>query len=97
MLRNEALEHLREHPYLYKDFVARNYEKYTEEMAKDGTYGDHTTLLAISRVYVQILILSAADEDNWVLVSPSGEYCDQMSLLTLGHILEGMGAHSVSV
>ena len=101
-LRQEAVEHLENHFELYLNFIPGEvvFDKlqYIKNMKNEHTFGDHVTLLAVSRCYnVQILIASPASLDHTVLVSPDGKYRPDNFLLTLGHFPEEKGEHYISV
>ena len=101
-LRQEAVEHLENHFELYLNFIPGEvvFDKlqYIQNMKNEHTFGDHVTLLAVSRCYnVQILIASPASLDHTVLVSPDGKYRPDNFLLTLGHFPEEKGEHHISV
>ncbi|KAL8621113.1 hypothetical protein ACOMHN_048155 [Nucella lapillus] len=67
-------------------------------MAKESTYGDHITLLALSRLYnIQFMIVSADCPAYNVLILPDGTYSAPTFLLTLGYFPEGRGEHYVSI
>ena len=101
-LRQEAVEHLENHFELYLNFIPGEvvFDKlqYIQNMKNEHTFGDHVTLLAVSRCYnVQILIASPASLDHTVLVSPDGKYRPDNFLLTLGHFPDEKGEHYISV
>ena len=97
-LRQEAVGHIQDFPALYNDFIVGDSAKYISDMTKESTYGDHLTLLAMSRLYnVQFLIASADGPEYAVLVSPDGTYSNQTFLLTLGYFPEDKGEHYVSI
>ena len=101
-LRQEAAEHLENYFELYLNFITGEvvFDKlqYIQNMKNEHTFGDHVTLLAVSRCYnVQILIASPASLDHTVLVSPDGKYRPDNFLLTLGHFPEEKGEHYISV
>ena len=97
-LRQEAVGHIQDFPALYNDFIVGDSAKYISDMTKERTYGDHLTLLAMSRLYnVQFLIASADGPEYAVLVSPDGTYSNQTFLLTLGYFPEDRGEHYVSI
>jgi len=80
------------------DFIEGQLSNYVNEMKKDSTYGDHVTLLALSRLYnVQFLIVSADGPEYSVFISSDGSYSQQTFLLTLGYFPEGRGEHYVSI
>ena len=97
-LRQEAVEHIRELPATYNDFIVGDPTLYINEMRKESTYGDHVTLLALSRLYnVQFLIASADGPEHTILISPDDDYSEDVFLLTLGYFPEGRGEHYVSI
>ena len=97
MLCQEAVEHIREFPALYYDFIiVGDPAKYINGMTKESTHGDDVTLLVPSRLYnIQFLIASADGPEYTVLISPDSGYSEQMFLLTLGYFPEGRGEHYV--
>ena len=97
-LRHEATQHVREFPELYKNFVTENIESYINKMALETTYGDHVTLVALSRIYhIQILIVSTDGPEYTTFISPDGSYNENTFLLTLGYFPEDRGEHYVSI
>ena len=97
-LRQQAVEHIRQNASMYNDFIEGQLSNYVNEMKKDSTYGDHVTLLALSRLYnVQFLIVSADGPEYSVFISSDGSYSQQTFLLTLGYFPEGSGEHYMSI
>ena len=67
-------------------------------MGELGTYGDHITLQRVAQIFqVQFLVVSTLGVDASSVVSPSGEYCEDLPTLVVGHIAEGHGDHYVSL
>ena len=64
----------------------------------ETTYGDHVTLVALSRIYhIQILIVSTDGPEYTTFISPDGSYNENTFLLTLGYFPEDRGEHYVSI
>ena len=97
-LRHEAVQHIRQFQGMYIAFIVGNPDEYINNMSKESTYGDHLSLLALSRVYnVQFLIVSADGPEHTVFISPDGTWSKQMFLLSLGYFPEGNEEHYISV
>jgi len=67
-------------------------------MSRQGTFGDHVTLVAMSCVYkVQFIVLSTLGESATRMISATMNSChvDSLPTLVLGHIAEGHGTHYV--
>ena len=63
------------------------------------SYGDHIiTLQRAAQIFqVQFLVVSTLGVDASSVVSPFGEYCEDLPTLVVGHIAEGHGDHYVSL
>ncbi|KAH3797201.1 hypothetical protein DPMN_150777 [Dreissena polymorpha] len=67
-------------------------------MRQPKTYGDHLTLVALSReLNCQFLILNSEGIDHTRLVSNDGEYAEDIACFTLGYFPENIGEHFVSL
>ena len=76
----------------------QNWDDYINGMGESGTYGDHITLQRAAQIFqVQFLVVSTLGVDASSVVSPSGEYCEDLPTLVVGHIAEGHGDHYVSL
>lgn len=97
-LRSDAVRHMERNRAEYEHFVSENFDLYLSSMHNNGTYGDHLTLLALSREYnLQIMVFSAAGLDYSTIVSNDGTFQSDMNTLTLGYFPEGNGEHYISV
>lgn len=80
------------------EYVKGTWGEYLQRMAPHGTYSDHLTLQRASQILnVQFLIVSTLGLDATLVISPSGDYCENLPLLVLGHFAEGQGEHYVSL
>lgn len=73
---------------------------YLRSMSRQGTFGDHVTLIAMSCAYkVQFVVLSTLGEIATRTVSPNVNSCHDYTLPTLflGHIAEDEGTHYVAL
>ena len=67
-------------------------------MSKEGTYGDHLTLVAVAREFnTQILVMSTDGIQHSRIISNDGKYDPALCLLSLGYFPEGKGEHYVSL
>jgi len=99
-LRQLAVEHITNNSNLYVDFFRNEFyfQKYLTHMSRQTTFGDHFTLLAISReFFLQIFVVSKRGHGFHRIISNSGIFDVQLPLITLGHYPEGQGEHYVSV
>lgn len=74
-IRNRIVLWLREHGNWIlpengarlQDFVADDWDTYCNSMSKNGTWGDHLTLIAATYVFgVRIVLFSSIDDNNYV-------------------------------
>lgn len=75
-------------------------QSYLTEMSRDGSFGDHITLVAIACTYkVQFIVLSTLGENATRIISPTMNSCHVATLptLLLGHVAEGHGTHYVGL
>lgn len=97
-LRSDAVEHMEKNRAEYEHFVSGDFDLYLSSMHNNGTYGDHLTLLSLSREYnLQIMVFSAAGLDYSTIVSNDGTFQSDINTLTLGYFPEGNGEHYISV
>ena len=97
-LREMAVSHISENIDYYSYFVVGNCATYLEQMRKIGTFGDHLTLLALTReLNIQCLVLSAAGIEHTAVISNDGVFHEDMTTLVLGYFPENMGMHYVSL
>ena len=76
----------------------QNWDDYINGMGESGTYGDHITLQRAAQIFqIQFLVVSTLGVDASSVVSPTGEYCEDLPTLVVGHIAEGHGDHYVSL
>ena len=110
-VRAAAINYLRGDVCLLLDGTPFNYEQhivsdqqtkdnYLTKMSRQGTFGDHITLVAIACVYgVEFVVLSTLGEKGTRMISPNVNSCHDNTLVTLllGHIAEGQGTHYVGL
>ena len=100
-LRAEVIRYLERQPSTWSSFITESSQSYLTRMVKDGTYGDHITLQAISDIYnIQILIVSTLNQGT-MMITPWGRtenlYSFEIPVITVGHLAEGNGEHYVSI
>ncbi|KAL8561052.1 hypothetical protein ACOMHN_061775 [Nucella lapillus] len=95
-LRHLAVEHVRRHACLYREYVNdQEFDEYLTKMEKESTYGDNMTLLSLAREFnMQVLVVSDSGPTHTALVSHSDIYQPELFLLQLGHYPE---QHYVSI
>jgi len=108
-IRAEAIKYLSDDNALLLDGTRYDFEQYLlqqpkhsymKNMSRQGTFGDHVTLVAISCVYkVQFVVLSTLGESATSIISPNvnSSYDEALPTLVLGHIAEGQGSHYVGL
>ena len=71
---------------------------YLDHMSIKTTYGNHSTLQVISRMFcLQIFVISKLGQENRRIVSDSGRFELDLPIITVGHYPEGLVEHHVSV
>ena len=102
-LRNIAVDHLRCHttPEIKAVILGlghRSRNSYLREMARDGTYGDNISLLSISRsLNIRIRVLSTLGHNGTTFITPDGNDCTDLPMITIGHLHEDNGEHYVGL
>ena len=100
-LRKDAVQHLNSNwngPNGYGAFISCPSTNYLTSMSKEGTYGDHLTLVAVAREFnTQILVMSTDGIQHSRIISNDGKYDPALCLLTLGYFPEGKGEHYVNL
>ena len=100
-LRKDVVQHLKSNwngPNGYGAFISCPSTNYLTSMSKEGTYGDHLTLVAVAREFnTQILVMSTDGIQHSRIISNDGNYDPALCLLTLGYFPEGKGEHYVSL
>lgn len=76
--RRRVVEYLRlpSSKQKYKDFTIGSYDAWVESMAKDSTYGDHITLMAMTEIWGKsIAVLNEGSWGYfWNKVTPTGPF-----------------------
>lgn len=78
------------------NFTAVPWPTYIENMARDGTYGDHLTLqVAADLLNVEFFVISPLGPAATTIISPT----DSLPLCSfhIGHLAEGAGEHYVGL
>ena len=67
----------------------QSWPQFLEEMAKDGTWGDHVVLLAAANNYkTPIRVISSLTDREVIVVSPNPPVSQGTQPLVLGHVFE---------
>ena len=99
----QAVDHLASFPdnYIqYMDTEILTFEAYLENMRRPEEYGDHFTLLALTREYnVQALVVSNQGKHHARIISNSENeiYDPDLPVLTFAYFPEGQGEHYMSI
>lgn len=94
-LREDAVKHIYHWRDYYQGFVVGRIDEYLAKMSNEWEYGDHLTLMALSREYnVQCVVVSSAGVDHTVVVSNNNLIDGNRETITLGHFPEH---HYVSI
>ena len=73
-------------------------DSYLFHMRAIGTYGDYLTLRSIARLFnIRIRVVSTLGVDGTVFITPDGQDCLDLPLISLDHLQEGSGEHYVSL
>jgi len=74
---------------LLKEFVHdKTWEQYCNDMARDGTWGDHLTLIAATELFnIKVIIISSVPGDNYV-VDINPEFSKPRRIVMLSHYAE---------
>lgn len=71
-LRKAVVHRLRKRPELYSEYVPDDFPTYCRQMEKDGTWGDHVTLQAVSDLFgVKVYVLTSFPGSEFIEISPS--------------------------
>jgi len=86
-LRYEVVEFLKKHQAEFEDFQTDGWARYIAKMQRSGTWGDHITLLAMSRMFNCCFKIVEDDEAGTINnVQPFGE--EVFTEFTLAHFGE---------
>ena len=102
-LREEIVTNLRNFPIAVDgtpllQYVEGTWTDYIHSMAQPETFGDHITLQRAALMFnVQFLVVSTLGVDATSIISPSGNFCEGLPVLAIGHFAEGHGEHYVSL
>ncbi|XP_019187030.1 PREDICTED: OTU domain-containing protein DDB_G0284757-like [Ipomoea nil] len=73
-IRKQVVNQLKEHPEMYKEYIAMPYNDYLKMMVKDGEWGDHVTLQAAADLYgVKIMIVTSFKDTWYIEIIPKTE------------------------
>eukprot|EP01130_Rhizamoeba_saxonica_P005217 TRINITY_DN2090_c0_g1_i1.p1 TRINITY_DN2090_c0_g1~~TRINITY_DN2090_c0_g1_i1.p1 ORF type:complete len:504 (-),score=104.50 TRINITY_DN2090_c0_g1_i1:44-1510(-) len=70
---------------IMRDFVHdKTWERYCNDMARSGSWGDHLTLIAAGEIWkIKIFILSSVEGDNYIIeINPEDAYPEKMVMLS---------------
>ena len=90
-LREKVVQYLVNHPHK-QNFTTVAWPTYVENMARDGTYGDHVTLQASADLFnFQFIVISSLGPAATAVISPM----DSLPLCSfhIDHFAEGDGEH----
>ena len=97
-LRETAATHLEENRNAYFGFIEGEFQNYINNMRKDRTYGDHTTLMAIMREFnCQCVLISVQGQDHACILSNDGVFDHEIPTIFLGYFPENRGEHYTSL
>jgi len=73
---------------LLKEFVDKPWDQYCNDMSKDGTWGDHLTLISACELFsIKVIIISSVQGDNFILeINP--EFSKPRRVVMLSHYAE---------
>ena len=93
-LREEIVEYLKDHPHM-QNLTTDAWSTYLQNMAKNGTFGDHLTLQAAADHFnVEFNVISSLGPAATTVISPQNSV--PISSFYIGHFAEGDGEHYVT-
>ena len=94
-LRKQVVQYLENNPHM-QDFTAVPWHTYLENMATDGTYGDHLTLQAAADLLnVEFIVISSLGPAATKIISLTDSH--PLCSFRIGHFAEGDGEHYVGL
>ena len=86
---------LKDDPHM-QNFITDAWPTYLQNMAKNGTFGDHLTLQAAAELFnVEFIVISFLGPAATTVISPQNPV--PMSSFYIGHFAEGDGEHYVAL
>ena len=97
-LRKLACDHIIQNAQYYEEFIEGHINVYHRAMLESGTYGDHCTLLAISReLNLQVLVVSVQGLNYSKIISNDGIYDPEVQIIFWENFPENRGEHYTSI